>query len=319
MPRALFCDLFKGPGSLRLGDIEEGPPGEGEVAVRVLACGANATDVESLTGHPAYSRVVAPFGGRGRVLGSDVVGIIEALGEGVAGLAPGQRVLADTFGHFGGFADRLVAPAKLWVPVPEDVSDADAAALPQSGTIAFYGMADRVEAGMEVLINGAAGGTGPLAIQMALNAGARVSVVDSAVKLPILATYGPHRMIDFRAEDFAARPERYDLILDLYATRRAGRIARVLKPDGRYGMVGGPVPTLLNILVAGGLRGLMSDRSIRVLAVPQGPERLPELLGLVADARLKPLIGEVAPLADAVDALTRMARGEIAGKLVIRP
>ena len=319
MTRALLCDLYKGPSRMRMGDSPDTAAGKGDVAVRVTACGVNASDWEFITGRPAYARVMAPFGGSGRVLGSDVAGVVEAVGEGVTGLAPGQRVLADTFGHFGGFAERVVAPAKLWVPIPEGIDDVTAAALPQSGTIALAGVADRVGAGMDVLINGAGGGSGPLAVQMALNAGARVSVVDRAEKLQMLERFNPDRLIDFEVEDVAARPERYDLILDLFGTRPARQIARILKPGGRYGLVGGPMRPLFSVLVSGGLRSLLTDRKIGVLAVPLGPDRLPELLTLVGEGRLAPVVGEVAALEVSADALTRMGRGEIAGKLVIRP
>ena len=194
-----------------------------------------------------------------------------------------------------------------------------AATLPQSGTIALVGMGDRVRSGMRVLINGAGGGSGPLALQMAKTAGAEVWAVDNAEKLALLRRLGADRVLDYRAEDFAQLVERFDLVLDLFGTRSARRVRRVLAPGGRYMFVGGPVPVLLNLLTIGPLLALGSDRKAGVLAVQQGPGRLAELMAMVNDGRLTPVVGEVAPLADAARALGRMGRGEIAGKLVVVP
>ncbi len=141
------------------------------------------------------------------------------MGSGVNGLAPGDSVLGDIFGTFGGFADYVLAPAKLWVKRPIGLDAVMAATLPQSGTIALTGMGDRVRAGMRVLINGAGGGSGPLALQMAKAAGAEVWAVDNAGKLELLRRLGADHVIDYRAEDFTLRPERFDLVLDLFGTR----------------------------------------------------------------------------------------------------
>jgi len=237
----------------------------------------------------------------------------------VTGFVPGDAVLADLFGTFGGFADQVVGPAKLWVKRVTGIDPVVAATLPQSGTIALTGVGDRVRAGMRVLINGAGGGSGPLALQMAKAAGAEVWVVDNAAKLDVLRRLGADRVIDYRAEDFALLPERFDLVLDLFGTRSARRVRRVLAPGGRYMFVGGPVPVLLNLVIVGAILALGSDRKAGLLIVEQGPRRLEELMTMVADGRLRPVVGEVAPLAEAAKALGRMGRGDIAGKLVVVP
>ncbi len=172
---------------------------------------------------------------------------------------------------------------------------------------------------MRVLINGAGGGSGPLALQMAKAAGAEVWAVDNAKKLDLLRRLGADRAIDHRVEDFAASHARFDLVLDLFGTRRARVVRRVLAPGGRYLFVGGPVPVLLDVVIVGALLGLGSDRKAGILAVEPGPRRLAELMRLVEDGKLTPVVGEVAPLAGAAAALGRMGRGEIAGKLVIVP
>jgi NADPH:quinone reductase-like Zn-dependent oxidoreductase len=318
--RELIQRRYGNEHDLTLEEVAVPEPGPGEIRVRVEACGANASDWETVTGRPAYARAVAGLlRPKGRTLGSDVAGIVDAVGDGVTGFVPGDAVLADLIGTFGGFADQVVGPATLWVKRVAGIDPVVAATLPQSGTIALTGVGDRVRAGMRVLINGAGGGSGPLALQMAKAAGAEVWVVDNAAKRDLLCRLGADRVIDYRAVDFTTLPERFDLVLDLFGTRNARRVRHVLAPGGRYLVVGGPVPVLLNLAIVGAILALGSDRKAGVLIVDQGPRRLVELMTMVADGRLTPVVGEVAPLAEAAKALGRMGRGEIPGKLVVVP
>jgi NADPH:quinone reductase-like Zn-dependent oxidoreductase len=318
--RVLVQHRYGNEADLGLDEVPVPEPGPGQLRVRVEACGANASDWEFVTGRPAYARTVAGlFRPKSRTLGSDVAGIVDAVGDGVSGLVPGDPVVADLFGTFGGFADHVVAPAKRWVKRAAGMDAVVAATLPQSGTIALTGVGDRVRAGMRVLINGAGGGSGPLALQMAKSAGAEVWAVDNAVKLELLRRFGADRVIDYRTEDFSLVPERFDLVLDLFGTRSARRVRRVLAPKGRYLFVGGPVPVLLNLVTVGALLSLGSDRKAGLLVVEQGPGRLTELMAMVASGKLTPVVGEVVPLTEAAQALGRMGRGEIAGKLVVVP
>lgn len=317
--RALVCQGFGRGENLALAERPKPEPGPGELRVTVLTCGANASDWEFVTGRPAYARIARMFMRGREVFGSDIVGRIDKLGDGVTGFAPGQRVLADTFETFGGFADFAVAKAERWVPVPDGLSDEMAAALPQSGTIALAGLRGRVQPGARVLINGAGGGSGPLAIQIAKAAGSEVWAVDTAAKAQVMKAAGADHVIDFEAEDFAKGGERFDLILDLWGTRPVGAVRRALRPGGRYMMVGGPLGRLLGVAAWGGLSSLVSRRKVGVLGVSQGPGSLAELMDMVEAGALRPVVGEVAPLEGAAEALKRMGALEIAGKLVIRP
>jgi NADPH:quinone reductase-like Zn-dependent oxidoreductase len=318
--RTLIQRRYGNEHDLTVEEVAVPEPGPGEIRVRVEACGANASDWETVTGRPAYVRAVAGLlRPKDRTLGSDVAGIVDAVGDGVTAFVPGDAVLADLIGTFGGFADQVVGPAKLWVKRVAGIDAVVAASLPQSGTIALTGVGDRVRAGMRVLINGAGGGSGPLALQMAKAADAEVWVVDNSAKLDLLRRLGADRVIDYRAVDFTTLPERFDLVLDLFGTRSARSARRVLAPGGRYMVVGGPVPVLLNLLIVGAILALGSDRKAGLLIVEQGPRRLVELMTMVADGRLTPVVGEVAPLGEAAKALGRMGRGEIPGKLVVVP
>ncbi len=316
--RALVCSGFGAGENLSLDHRPVPEPGPGEVRVRVLACGANASDWEFVTGNPFYARISRWFM-RGRdVFGSDVVGVVDKLGPGCTRLKTGERVLADTFGSFGGFAEACVAKETLWVPVPRGVSDVFAAALPQSGTIALTAMRTRAAPGMKVLVNGGGGGSGPLAIQLAQSAGAEVWGVDTGAKAEVMSEAGAVHTLDFEREDFAALDTRFDLILDLFGTRPIRRVRRLLATGGEYLMVGGP----MRFVLAAGAAALwtrFSTRRAGVLVVHQGPDALAILLDMVADGRLTPVVGEVTSLDCSRQALMDMGARRIAGKLVIVP
>ncbi len=315
--RALVCHGYGEGENLALAVMAKPEPGKGEIRVQVLACGANASDWEFVTGRPAYARLVRLLH-RAKVFGSDVVGIVDKLGEGVTGLKTGQRVMADTFEVFGGFATFCVAPAKLWVPVPDRVSDILAAALPQSGAIALSALEGRLRVGMRVLVNGGGGGSGPLTIQLAKGAGAEVWAVDTAAKADVMHEAGADRVLDFATTDYTKLDERFDLILDLWGNRRAGRVRRVLAPGGQYLWIGGPVAVLLSMLLAS-VWTRATDRRVGILMVKQGPQHLPHLLDLLQAGEIHPVVGEVTSLECAREALQLMGARQVAGKLVIVP
>ncbi|WP_373355433.1 NAD(P)-dependent alcohol dehydrogenase [Pseudoroseicyclus sp. CXY001] len=316
--RAIVQRGYARPEPLVLRDWPDPEVRPGGLLLRVTACGANASDWEVITGTPAYARLTRRFRGRETIPGSDVAGVVEALGAGVTGFAPGDRVVADLMEHWGGFAERVAAPASRFVKIPPGVSDVDAAALPQSGTIALKAM-ERVLPGQRVLVNGAGGGSGPLAIQLAVARGGVVTAVDNAGKAEVMRAAGAAEVMDHAHKDFTRTGATWDVILDLYGTRPMRAIRPCLRPGGRYMMVGGPMRAFWSA-VGGTLRG--ADRQGRragLLIVPQGPARLPELLAMVEAGTLRPVIGAVVPLADTPGALAAMGAGEIAGKLVVTP
>ena len=285
--------------------------GPDDIRVRVTACGANASDWEFISGNPLYGRI-SRWAWKIDVCGSDVAGVVEAIGERVTGFEAGDRVVADTFETFGGFAEYCVAKADRWVKIPASISDVEAAALPQSGAIALDFVSD-VEPGHAVLINGGGGGSGPYAIQLAKAKGAEVWAVDNAAKQHAMRSAGADHVLDFATEDFTALPQRFDRVLDLWGTRAPGVVARSLTPRGRYRLVGGPMGILLRVV----MRGLVSRGRLGLLMVNQGPRAVAAMLDAVVAHAVRPNVGETAALSEAPAALARMGRREIAGKLVI--
>lgn len=299
-----------GADAFRVEELAEPHVGRGDVRVRVAACGANASDWEFATGRPFYGRL-ARMAMRVRVAGSDVAGVVDSVGEGVTHHAPGDRVVADTFESFGGFASLCVAKSERWVKLPDGMDFTTAAALPQSGAIALTAFDGTLTPGDKVLVNGGGGGAGPLAIQVAKRAGAEVWAVDNAAKQAVMRAAGADHVIDYRETDFTALDTRFDYILDLVATRPLRKVAKSLTPTGTYRLVGGATKLIL--------AGALPPKRIGLLMVQQGPTLTARMIDLVAQGAITPHIGEIAALDDAPDALKRMGAGHIPGKLVITP
>lgn len=316
--RAFAYHRYGGPSQLQLVEMPVPEPGKGQLRLRVLACAVNLSDWEYLTGSPFYARMV---GGLWRpkqpVLGSDVVGTVDKIGPDTAGFAVGDRVMGDIVMTRGGFAEYVCVPAALMVKVPESLPDEVAACLPQAGGIAVAGT-EAVAAGHRLLINGAGGGSGTMALQLARQAGAFVTAVDNGGKTEWLGSLGADEVIDYRAKDFAATGATWDRILDMVATRGPRRIARALAPGGSYRAVGGEVRVLLS-LVLGGWPYRVWGKSIGMLMVPSGPDLTARVAALAETGRIAPHLEAVLPLDAVPEALARTGQGAVRGKIVIRP
>lgn len=315
--KAIVQDRYGGPEHLRLADIPVPEPGKAQIRVRVLACAVNLSDWEYLIGSPLYARLV---GGLLRpkhsVLGSDIVGIVDKLGPNTTGFSLGDRVMGDLVMIRGGFAEYVCAPVAQMVRVPDGLSDEIAACLPQAGGIAVAGV-EGFKPGDKVLINGAGGGSGTMALQLAKSAGAHVTAVDNASKIDWLRSLGADEIFDFRQQDFTRTGQQWDWILDMVATRGPGRIARALSRGGVYRALGGDVAVLLK-LVFGGLRFRLQKKSIGMLMVPSGRKLTEKVAQFAVEGKIAPHLEAVLPLSSVPEALRRTGLGEVKGKLVIR-
>jgi NADPH:quinone reductase-like Zn-dependent oxidoreductase len=315
--RAVIYDSYGGPEVLRLTDIDVPEPAKGQIRVKVLACAVNLSDWEHLTGSPLWVRTVAGlFRPKKPVLGSDIVGLVDKLGEGVSGFDTGQRIMGDYVFSLGGFAEYVCVPAKETVAVPDTLSDEVAACLPQAGGIAVAGT-EGVSQGDRFLINGAGGGSGTMALQLAKAAGAHVTAVDNSKKVKWLATLGADDVIDYTKVDFTETGAKWDRILDMVATRGPRELSRALAEGGTYKALGGGVPSLLSIVIGGKL--LSRNRSIGMLLVPSGEALTNRVAELAVEGRITPHLEAVLPLSSVPEALDRTGRGDVLGKLVIKP
>lgn len=316
--KAWVYDQYGSVERLRLEERPRPTPAKGEVRVGVVATSLNASDVEFLTGSPLYIRAWGLRRPRFPVLGSDIAGEIEAVGPGVNAFAVGDAVYGDVLGTFGGLAEAVCAPADRLRRIPSGLGFELAAALPQAAALAWQSIHDvgRLTPGQSVLINGAGGGAGSFAIQLAKHLGAgEVTGVDAAHKRASMTEDGADHTIDYRQQDFTADGRRYDLILDFVASHSIFDYRRALAKGGRYLMVGGKVRHLISTLAIGWLLS-RGSRELKILAAEPN-EGLDAVERLVASGALKPRIDAVLPLAEAPEGLRCLHEGRARGKVVV--
>ena len=320
--RALVRDVYGSPEVLRLDDVADPLPREGHAVVRVVASSINDWDYLLLLGSPWVNRVSGPRRPRQRVLGSDVAGVVESVGPAVDNVRVGDRVLADASASgFGAFAELVSLPGASLVAVPDDVPLAVAGVLPQAGGLAQSGLDWRggVRPGDRVLVNGAGGGVGTLAVQLARAAGARVTGADRADKLEAVRRCGADSAIDIAGGDLSTRGEVYDRVLDV-AMHRSWRAARrLLDRGGCYGVIGGDLRRVIPLFALGPLPSLVGDRA---LGVPHwnasDRDQLASLCRLVQEGVLVPVVDSTVALDGVPDAFRRFGASRHVGKIAVR-
>ncbi|HEU5304175.1 MAG TPA: NAD(P)-dependent alcohol dehydrogenase [Gemmatimonadales bacterium] len=317
--KAVVYTRYGSPDVLRITDVEAPVPKDGEVLVKVHAVSLNRSDWEGLQGKPLYSRIGGLFRPRRHILGSDIAGRVEAAGRGTTMLREGDDVFADALSHLGGFAEYVCLPESALARMPVGMTHEEAAALPQAGAIALQGILDegRVQPGHKVLINGAGGGSGMYAIQLAKLHGAEVTGVDNAEKLGFMRTLGADYVVDYTQEDFTGNGRSYDVILDLAGHRSVFAYRGSLSPGGRYLYVGGSVATLLQTLLVGPLIGRAKKQKLRLLFVKQGVQYLARLVELCQAGKIATHIDRRYQLTDAPEALRYFGEGHAKGKVVV--
>jgi NADPH:quinone reductase-like Zn-dependent oxidoreductase len=312
--KAVVYDAYGPPETLRIEEVDRPVPRGDQVLVRVRAVGVNASDWEALVGRPLYARINGPRRPRHRTPGSDIAGVVAAVGPAVRTLAVGDEVFGDNLAGMGGFAEYAIARERVLAPKPPALSFVRAATLPQPGVIALQGIRTKgaVRPGHRVLINGAGGGTGAYAIQLAKLAGATVTGVDNTAKLDFMTRAGADHVVDFTHVDVTRAGQRYDLVLDLAGYHSVLAHRRALAPGGRYLWVGGSVNTMLQVLFAGPLVGRQ-----RILVVRPNTTDLLTMAELCVTGTLETHIDREYALDDVPAALRYLGDGLAQGKVVI--
>jgi len=316
--KAVVYDRYGSPEVLRVEDVALPSPAAGQVRVKVAATSLNLSDWECLTGRPAYARIGGLRGPAHRTLGSDIAGVVDEIGDDVTGFGIGDEVYGDNLALMGGFAEYALAPESVLIRKPAGLTFAEASTIPQAGAIALQGTRKAV-AGSRVLINGAGGGSGSFAIQLAKRLGAHVTGVDNAAKQDFMRSVGVDEVVDYGREDFTRAAPAYDLILDLVAHRSVFAYRRALARGGTYRCVGGNVRSLLRVLTAGSVTGLVTGRSIGVLVVREGPAHFKPLADLCVAGEVDIHVDRVFALDEVPAALARVGEGRALGKVVVAP
>lgn len=319
MMGALVYDRYGPPETLRLEQLPRPQPGPGEVLVRIEASALNSWDWDLMVG-TSMGRVNGPFGPPRRILGADIAGIVEIVGPDVTGLARGDRVFGDlSTGKWGGLAEFAVAEASVLATIPDGLNFVDAASLPQAGSLAVQALRRRPQLGQgdQVLINGAGGGVGSFAVQLAKSAGAHVTAVDRAEKRDALLALGADNFIDYRQADYTVGTDKYDLVIDVVASRPTRHYARILTDAGTFVAIGGTFGTLISAALFGRLLG--RQRRLEVLVYRVSADDCAELARRTLSRTIRPVIDVVYPLAQGAAALRRLGDGLAIGKVVVTP
>jgi NADPH:quinone reductase-like Zn-dependent oxidoreductase len=320
--RAIVRHAYGPPDVLRLEDLDKPDVADDEVLVRVRAASVNPADWHFMTGTPLLVRLGGGLRGPKRErLGVDFAGTVEAVGSNVTQFKPGDDVFGARDGAFGEYV--AVREDRSVVPLPANVSFEQAAAVPVAAVSALQGLRDkgRIQAGHRVLINGASGGVGTFAVQIAKTFGAHVTGVCSTRNVDVARSLGADRVIDYTQEDFTAGDQRYDLMLDIAGNRSWSDCRRVLEPHAIVVMVGGPKGNRLlgpmSRLVKSRLAALPNSQKVMFFLAKLNKADLLVLSELLEAGRVTPVIDRRYGLTDTADALRYLGEGHAQGKVVI--
>jgi len=317
--KAIVCTKYGPPEVLQLKEVERPTPKDNEVLIKVHAVSVNRSDWENLTGSPLYARFGGLLRPRQQILGSDIAGRVEMIGRNTSRFQPGDEVFGDTSFRMGGFAEYVCALEETLALKPTSMTFEEAATIPQGAVIALQGIRDKgqVQPGQKVLINGAGGGAGMFAVQLAKLYGAEVTGVDNAGKLDFMRSLGADHVIDYAKEDFTKNGQQYDLILDVIANRSVFAYKRALRPNGSYFAVGGSAARLFQILLLGPWIRRTSGKKIRILAVQPNLKDLVHITELCEAGKIVPSIDKRYSLIEVPEALQYLGEGLVKGKVVI--
>jgi NADPH:quinone reductase-like Zn-dependent oxidoreductase len=319
--KAVIQDTYGSAEVLAVRDVDRPEVGDGQVLVRVKAAGVNPADWAVMSGLPYIARPIYGWGRpKNAVRGTDVAGLVDAVGAGVTRFAVGDAVFGS---GDGSYAEYTVASEDALVLKPDDLTFEQAAAVPMAGLVALQAVRDHghVSAGHEVLINGASGGVGTFAIQIARSLGAHVTGVCSTRNIELLRSIGADRVIDHTRQDFTRSEQRYDLILDNVGNHSLSDLRRALTPSGTLVPNGGGFDN--RWFASGGrvirahLSRLVARHNVRPFLVSYNREDLAVLEDLIDAGDVTPVIDRTVPLTEAAGAIGYVGEGHARGKVVI--
>ena len=320
--KAIVYNQYGPPEVLQLIEMEKPIPKDDQVLVKVYAASVNAAEWHLLTADIFLVRLMT--GGllkpKNTRLGSDVAGRVEAVGGNVTQFRPGDEVFGDiASSSSGSFAEYAVVAEMALALKPANLSFEQAAAVPLAGITALQGLRDQghIQSGQKVLINGASGGVGTFAVQIAKVFGAEVTAVTSTGKLDQALSLGADHVIDYTKDDFTQNGQQYDLILAVNGYHPLSAYQRALAPQGIYVMAGGTPAQIFQALLLGPLKSKSGGKKITSLTAHANQKDLVILKELLEGGKIVPAIDRTYPLSETAEALRYLGAGHARGKIVI--
>jgi NADPH:quinone reductase-like Zn-dependent oxidoreductase len=321
--KAIICPRYGSPDVLQLREVEKPSPQADEVLIKIHAASLNSRDFRIMRANPFIMRLMPGsfFRPKIKILGADLSGVVEAVGQGIRQFKPGDEV----YGYMpsatlrGTLAEYVCASEKLVALKPSNLTFEQAAAVPLAAVTALQGLRDRgnLQPGQKVLIHGASGGVGTYAVQIAKALGAEVTAVCSTRNLELMRSLGAVHVIDYKKEDFTQNGWQYDLILAVNGYRPFSNYLGVLKPGGSYVVAGGS----MRQLIQAGTREKQAEKTggwkIHVLSIEQNQQDLVFLKELLETGKVVPVIDAIYPLSNTADAFRYCEKEHARGKVVI--
>jgi len=313
--KAIVYTKFGPPDVLQLKEVEKPIPKDNEILIKVHAASANAFDWRHLRADPFFIR----FMGAGllkpkhKILGADIAGQVEAVGSNVKQFRPGDEVFGE--GRYGGFAEYVCVDENRCVLKPASLTFEEAAAVPMAGLTALQGLRDKgqIRAGQKVLINGASGGVGTFAVQIAKSFEAEVTGVCSTTKMDLVRSIGADHVIDYTQEDVTKNKQPYDLIFDIAAYRSISKYKRILSANGIYVLAGGSMPRIFQLM----LISMTGVKNMGLVSAKINKKDLLFIIELINAGKVKSIIDKRYPLSETAEALRYLEEGHARGKVVI--
>ena len=317
--KAIVCEKYGSPDVLELKEVEKPAPRDDEVLIEVHAVAANPADFHTLRADPFFIRLMGNglLKPKHKILGIDIAGRIETVGGNVKQFQPGDEV----FGcGMGGFAEYVCVPENTLVLKPASMTFEEAAAVPVAALTALQGLRNKgqVQPGQNVLINGASGGVGTFAVQIAKSFGAEVTGVCSPRNVDIVRSIGADQVIDYTQEDFTRSGQRYDLILAVNGYHPISAYKRALNTEGIYVMAGGSMTQFLHAALLGPWISMTGSKKMGFMGITKPNKKdLDFLKELLEAGKVAPVIDRLYTLSEVPEAIRYLEEGHAQGKVVI--
>ncbi len=321
MMKAVVNEIYGPPDVLEVKEVEKPTPKDNEVLIKVQAAAVNAADWRLLKGDPFVVRLMAGLlKPKNKILGADMAGRVEAIGRSVKKFQPGDEVFGDLSGcGWGAFAEYVCADENALALKPVNMTFEQAASVPMAAVTALQGLRDKgqVQPGQKVLINGASGGVGSFAVQIAKSFGAEVTAVCSPRNLDRARAMGADQVIDYTQEDFTQNGQHYDLIIAANGYHSISAYKRALSPQGTYVMLGGSGAQIFQGMVLGPWMSMTGSKKMGNLLAKPNAQDLAFMKELLEAGKIVPVIDRCYPLSEVPEALRYLGEGHATGKVVI--